>query len=109
MLWLEQKLNKINELGSLNCLFSDGEYLFCYHDKNGYNGFYFIQQKSSYRKIKLKDIDWKIDLSKEKSFEKIGYIIATKPVTNGNWEKFKEGELIIFKKGEIIYSNHKNL
>lgn len=107
--WLEQKLKKINELGSLNCLFSEGEHLFCYHDKNGCNGFYFIQQKSSYRKIKLKDIDGKIDLSKEKSSDKIGYITATKPVIDGNWEKFKRGELIVFKKGEMIYSTYKKI
>jgi len=107
--WLEQKLKTINELGSLNCIFSDGEHLFCYHDKNGYNGFYFIQQKSFYRKIKLKDVDWKINLSKEKSFDKIGYIVATKPVTDGNWEKFKKGELIIFKKGEMVYSTYRKI
>lgn len=109
MRWLEQKLNKINQLGSLNCLFSDGEHLFCYHDKNGYNGFSFIQQKSSGEKIKLEDIDCEIDFRKEEPFGKIGYTIATKPVTDGNWEKFKKGEFIIFKKGKMIYSTYRKI
>ena len=107
--WLEQELKKINGKGELNCIFSDGKHLFCYYDKNGYNNLYFIQEKSPYRQIKLKDIDWEIDLRKEKPFDQIGYIISTKPLTNESWEKFKKGELIIFKKGEIIYSTYKNM
>jgi glutamine amidotransferase len=106
---LEKEIKKINKKGTLNCLFADGEHLFCYHDKNGYNSLHFIQRKTPYRKIVLKDLDWKIDLKEEKTPDQTGYIIATKPLSNENWIEFKKGELIVFKNGKMIYSNHRDI
>ena len=102
--WLRKKLKKINKSDKLNCLLSNGEYLFCYHDIEGYNGLCFVQRKSPFQIIKLKDLDWEIDLKEEKTSDQIGYIIATKPLTNEKWIEFKEGELIIFINGRMIYS-----
>jgi glutamine amidotransferase len=31
--WLAEKLERINQYGNFNCIFSDGKFLFCYHDK----------------------------------------------------------------------------
>ena len=107
--WLRQKLNQINEFGKLNCLVSNGEYLFCYHDIEGYNGFCFVQRKSPFQIIKLEDLDWEIDLREEKTPDQTGYIIATKPLTNEKWIEFKEGELIVFKDGKMIYSSHRDI
>lgn len=101
---LEEKIKEINKKGTLNCIFTDGEHLFCYHDKNDYNGLYFIQRKTPYRKIVLKDLDWEIDLKEEKTPDQTGYIVATNPLTNEKWIKFKKGELIVFKNGKMIYS-----
>jgi len=106
---LEKEIREINKEGTLNCLFTDGEYLFCYHDRNGHMGLYFIQRKPPYGKIKLEDIDWKVDLREEKDPNKTGYIIATKPFTKEGWIKFKEGELTVFKDGEMIYSSHRDI
>ncbi len=103
--WLVEKLNEINEHGSFNCLFSDGEYLFCYYDNNGHNGLCYTHRKSPYGKIRLSDEEWEIDLDAEKRPEQSGYIIATRKLTNESWEPFKFGELMVFKDGEMIYSN----
>jgi len=59
--WLSQKLQEINQYGTFNCIFSDGEYLFCYHDKNGYKGLCFVRRESPYGQIKLLDEGWKIN------------------------------------------------
>ena len=104
--WLRQKFNQINKSGKLNCLMSNGEYLFCYHDIEGYNGLCFVQRKAPFQLIKLEDLDWKIDLKEEKTTSQTGYIIATKRLTDEKWIEFKEGELIIFKNGKMIYSSH---
>lgn len=102
--WLAEELRRINDLGSFNCIFSDGEYLFCYYDKNGYNQLHRLRRKPPYERIKLKDDDWEIDLAKEKRDEQKGYIIATRPLTNEKWKAFKKGDLMVFKRGQIIYS-----
>ena len=106
---LEKEIREINKKGTLNCLFTDGKYLFCYHDRNGYNGLCFIQRKPPYREIKLEDIDWEVDLKEEKDPNKTGFIIATKPLTNESWEKFNKSELIVFKDGKMIYSSHRDI
>ncbi|MEM2135618.1 MAG: class II glutamine amidotransferase [Candidatus Jordarchaeaceae archaeon] len=106
--WIAEKLQQINQYGDFNCIFSDGENLFCYHDKNGYNGLCFTQRKPPYGQIQLLDEDWKINLAEEKDPEQTGYIIATRRLTNEPWHDFKFSELIVFKHGKMIYSNRRN-
>lgn len=40
--WLHEKFSEIDTIGTFNCLLSDGEYLFCYHDEGGYRGLFFF-------------------------------------------------------------------
>jgi len=107
--WIAQKLKEINQYGTFNCIFSDGEYLFCYHDKNGYKGLCFVRRESPYGEIKLLDEDWEINLAEEKRPEQTGYIIATKKLTDEIWESFEPGGLIVFKDGKMIYSNYRDI
>lgn len=107
--WLIEKLREINEYGTFNCIFSDGKHLFCYYDQNGHNGLCFVQRKPPYRKIRLLDEDWEINLAEEKRQEQTGYIIATRRLTDESWENFKFGELIVFRDGEMIYSNERDV
>jgi predicted glutamine amidotransferase len=101
---LYNKLYEINDHGNFNCLLSDGEYLFCYHDVCGYKGLCYMKRKAPYTKVKLLDEDFEIDLQYEKRSEQAGYIIATHPLTNEEWVKFKPGEFIAFKDGVICYA-----
>jgi len=103
--WLTEKLREINKYGTFNCIFSDGKHLFCYYDENGYNGLCFVQRKPPYSKIQLLDEDWEINLAEEKRPEQTGYIVATRRLTDEQWQDFKFGELIVFKGGKMIYSN----
>jgi len=108
--WLWNQLKTINNHGNFNCIFSDGEYLFCYYDKSGYNGLCFAQRKAPFNTVHLVDEDFEINLSEEKVSEKKdppqkGFIIATRRLTDERWENFLPEELIIFKKGDIIFSS----
>jgi len=76
--WLCKELQEINNTGKLNCIFSDGELLFAYYDKNNYNSLYYFESGE-------------------------GVIIATKPLNNKQWKKFKKGQLMAIKNGKIIY------
>jgi len=107
--WLAAILKEINKYGSFNCIFSDGEFLFCYHDKDGYNGLCLVQRKPPYNSIRLLDEDWEINLAEEKRPGQTGYIVATERLTDEQWENFKPAELIVFKDGKIIYSNLRNI
>lgn len=101
-LW--EKLLAINELGTFNCVFSDGDYLFCYHDKNEYNDLHFVQRKAPFGVVRLKDEDFEINLSHEKDPSQKGFIVATRPLTSEAWKRFQPGEFVVFKDGEIVFS-----
>ena len=101
--WLAKKLEKINEFGKFNCIFSNGEFLFCYCDNEGRGGLCYAHRTPPYDK-ELKGGGLKIDLRKEKDHRQKGYVIATMRLTKGEpWEDFRPGELIVFKGGEIYY------
>ena len=101
--WLLGVLSKINRFGTFNVLFSDGELLFAYRDKDGKRELNFVQRGPPYGKIKLLDRDFEIDLGKDQDQEKVGCIIATSPLTDEKWESFEKGELIVFREGYIIF------
>ena len=99
---LAELLAELNELGALNVLLSDGERLFCYHDRDGYNGLCYVRREFKHTRITLADEDWSVDLGRIKDPRQKGYVIATKPLTDEDWVRFKGGQLIVFQKGEIV-------
>ena len=101
--WLLGVLAKVNKFGTLNCLFSEGNLLFAYRDKDGKRDLNFVRRTPPYGKIKLLDKDYEIDLAKDADQRKSGYIIATCPLTDEKWESFGKGELIVFRDGEIVF------
>ncbi len=103
--WLHTKLKEINDNGYFNCLFSDGEYLFCYHDDKGYIGLRFVQRLVPFKTVRLIDEDFEINLAEEKEQSQKGFIIATRQLTDEQWENFHPGELIIFRNGNIVFSS----
>ena len=96
-------LGELNELGALNVLMSDGERLFCYHDRDGYNGLCYVRREFAHTRIRLKDEDWEVDLGRIKDPRQKGCVIATKPLTDEEWVEFAGGQLIVFRKGEVVY------
>ena len=76
--WLQTKLKKINDFGTLNCIFSDGDYLFVYCDKTGYKT---------------------LCLSKSEK----GVVIARNPLTKEKWKKMEKGKLLVFKNGGKVF------
>lgn len=104
--YLTNLIHKINSFGDFNCIFSDGEHLFCYHDQNGYNGLKIIRREAPFSSVRLADDDFRINLNEEKDPEQKGFVISTTPLTNENWESFDAGELIVFKNGEMQFSSN---
>jgi predicted glutamine amidotransferase len=101
--WLLDEFRTINDFGKFNCLLSDGEHFFSYLDEDGHNRMFYLQKKTPYGPICIKDDDFIVNLAEEKTPYQKGYVIATKQLTEEEWHKFKPGELMIIKNGEVIF------
>jgi predicted glutamine amidotransferase len=100
---IEQRLRELNISGKLNVLFSEGTYLFAYHDQNRHVGLCYTRREAPFPEVSLNDEDWKVDLAGEKSPDQRGYVIASKELTNESWTSFDPGTLLVFRDGEIVY------
>ena len=99
-------LQDYNKFGIMCLLFSEGEHLFAYRDIKGMRDLCFTERKSPYGEVSLEDNDWQVNLKEEKSPSQKGVVIATKGLTkNEEWKTFGEGELMVFKNGEIVFSD----
>jgi predicted glutamine amidotransferase len=105
--WLFEKMQEINSLGRFNCIFSDGNNLFCYHDQEDYNGLFFVKRRLPYRSSFMEDQDFVINFASaiEQDPGHEGYVIATQPLSNEQWDLFHPGELLVFNNGHLIYSS----
>jgi glutamine amidotransferase len=95
----------------LNCIFSDGDLLFCYSDEyDNNNGLRFVKKVDTHKidlvsqgvKLGLIDIQ-SANISGRLKLDASGYIIVTRALTGENWVEFDNGELIVFKNGRIVY------
>ncbi len=111
--FLQSLLQRINgPTNTINCILSEGEYLFCYSDENRHNdGLRFLKHEQSASPIEMVVDDFKlgsIDITSVNvggvdEIAQCGYIIVTRVLTDDSWVEFEPGELIVFKEGEIVY------
>ena len=101
---IEAFLRDLNTTGDLNLLFSDGRRLFAYHDRHGYNGLCFTRREAPFMPVALLDEDWEANLPEQKETHQRGYVIASKPLTEGEpWTPFAQGSLMVFEGAAIAY------
>jgi predicted glutamine amidotransferase len=99
-LWLYDVLKEVNRHGPLNCLLSDGQSLFCYHDATGYKGLSWRPiHEYSLEASYLEDEELQIELESPSRSE--GFAVATHPLTGSGWRPFRPGELIVFGAGKV--------
>jgi glutamine amidotransferase len=102
---LHEKLREINQSGELNLIFSNGKHLFAYHDRTGHVGLYFLLRQAPYPVVRLRGQYLTINLADVIDQEERGYIAASEPLSNENWNKVEPGQLLVFSEGNVIFAS----
>lgn len=90
--WAHSFFSEINKYCCLNVLLASPDWLMAFHDKDGYNGLFYTNQK-------FLSNDSSISTSAE------GFMIASQPLTfNQEWKEFEPGEMKVFQSGKESYS-----
>lgn len=100
---IEVTLREFNECGRMNLLFSEGEHLYAYRDRGGYAGLCSTSRAAPFATVTLRDEDWEVDLAEEKRRDQLGYVVATRPLTDEEWTPISPGSLAVFRGGERVY------
>lgn len=104
-IWLHDYLNNLNRRGKINCLISDGQRLFCYHDVNGWKGL-------AIRKVYVPDGskrsfgDPEIRFNLASDGVNHGFVVATRPLSPTGWHNFEPGELMVLSGGIVRMSGY---
>ena len=102
--WLAQRFDAINRLGKFNCLLSDGDRLFAWHDRNGFKGLHFHAVRVGEGRVQhLEDTTMEMELESDASVR--GIVIATRPLSDSGWHSFQPGELLVVERGRIRHSS----
>lgn len=98
-------LRRFNRHGSMNVLFSDSERLFADRDANRWNLLWCVERTAPFPTVLLRDEDWDVDLAAEKDPRQRGFVIATRPLRNGEaWQEIPAGALWVFDSGCAAYA-----
>ncbi|OKY78534.1 MAG: putative glutamine amidotransferase [Candidatus Methanohalarchaeum thermophilum] len=101
--FLRNLFTEINKYGQFNCVISQGQYLFTYHDMKGYKGLHYLDPKQIKPNLKEKTLPKEIKRYLKNLKKLKGKIIATKPILmKDKWKKFDKGEYTVIKKGKFI-------
>lgn len=97
-----QILLDINDHGSMCCIFSDGRSLFAYRDKNGARELHFTEKTHEHSTHRLGDGEIKVTIHPDNEEHGNGLIFASEPLSAGEWQSFKPGQLIVTQHGQVI-------
>lgn len=99
---LYQLLSELSDYGSLNVLMSNGRYLFAYH-YHPRNEMWLLKRHPPHKaRARLLDEDFEISIGDVKAEDEYACLVATKRLTDENWEKLEKKKLYIFRDGALL-------
>ncbi len=99
---LYQLLSELSDYGTLNVLMSNGRYLFAYSHYPG-KCMWLLKRHPSHRgRARLLDEDFEVSLGDVKAKDEYAYLVATRKLTNEDWERLEKKKLYIFRDGALL-------
>lgn len=103
---LNKWLTDINYCGTLNLILSDGKDMLVYTDMNAYKPIYWARLHPPHRQKVLESKDVMLSLKGTLDQHRTLLLFSTDPLSDDSWHQMKPGQIIIGRRGWIIYDNH---
>ena len=102
--WDEIKswLVDLNQLGTLNVVWSDGRHLVTYHDQNGFNALHHLRRLPPPSDTKLESDLLELDALNSVDENRSLAIVSTRVLSDEDWSPFAPGEMRVFSRGQMI-------
>ncbi|MFZ1862755.1 MAG: class II glutamine amidotransferase [Polyangiales bacterium] len=95
-------LHHLNELGTLNVIWSDGLHVVAYHDRSGFNALHQLRRLPPPSTTKLESDLLELDVSKSIDENRTFTIISTRPLSDEPWSQLAPGEMRVISRGRSI-------
>jgi transglutaminase-like putative cysteine protease/predicted glutamine amidotransferase len=95
-------LQRLNELGSLNVVWSDGHHVVAYHDKDGFNELHHLRRVPPPSSVRLETDLLELDVSNSVDENRTFTIISTRPLSEEDWVAFQPGEMRVVSHGALL-------
>ena len=95
-------LQRLNELGTLNVIWSDGLHVVAYHDQSGYNALHYLRRIPPPSSIKLESDLLELDVSNSVDENRTLTVVSTRPLSDEAWSQLKPGEMRVISRGQVI-------
>lgn len=95
-------LHKLNELGTLNLIWSDGLHVLAYHDQNGFNALHYLRRLPPPSSTKLESDLLELDVSNSVDENRTLTVVSTRPLSDEPWRQLAPGEMRVISRGQLI-------
>ncbi|MBT8468789.1 MAG: class II glutamine amidotransferase, partial [Deltaproteobacteria bacterium] len=95
-------LQRLNELGTLNVIWSDGLHVVAYHDQTGFNALHYLRRIPPPTSIKLESDLLELDVSNSVDENRTLTVVSTRPLSAEPWSQLEPGEMQVISRGQLI-------
>ncbi|MCB9584132.1 MAG: class II glutamine amidotransferase [Polyangiaceae bacterium] len=105
LLEVRRWLRDLNELGSANFLLSDGMDLLAYADVKGFKNPHYARIVPPHEDIELSNHVLDLDIDNPLDSSRTLTVVATRPLSNSGWKQVPKGELIVVRRGVVLFES----
>ena len=95
-------LRTLNDLGTLNVIWSDGLHVVAYHDQTGFNALHYLRRIPPPSDTKLESDLLQLDISNSIDENRTLAIVSTRPLSSEPWSALAPGEIRVVSRGHLI-------
>lgn len=92
----------LNQLGTVNVIWSDGRHVVTYHDQGGFNALHHLRRLPPPSDTKLESDLIELEAVNFVDENRSLAIVSTRALSDENWSRFSPGEMRVFNGGQLV-------